>query len=51
MQESFAGGEGGLWLYAKKMRDFGKWFTKNLNVNCFPKFFTIFSGQSKIFSV
>ena len=31
--------------------DFGKWFTKNLGINCFPKFCTAFSGQHKSFAV
>jgi hypothetical protein len=35
----------------REVCDFGKWFTKNLGINCFPKFCTAFSGQHKSFAV
>ena len=42
---------GGCVCAVREACDFGKWFTKNLGVNHFPKFCTTFSGQQKLFAV
>jgi hypothetical protein len=45
-EQEWGGGGGG-----ERLQYFGKWFTENFSVNCFPNFTQRFSGQQQIFSV